>query len=477
MGLIYSSSDSQNLMDGMNANLAIAKAAVQDVVSASRTLTGAIGAGKLLDGAAFNAGKDLFSALIIPTITRASSAFDDTKKHLSRYESANNEVSSEGVLDEDKLNAKKTSTQAIKTATDNTASTFRTIASAADSVSLPFVGPMLNAAAQNLENYSESLQQDIDKIDQKLKKLRDFNSAVNGLFNNDLNNLKIIVQSVTVLSDTVVHSNGTYSLPAGTDASWFTSVKSAKDVSETEKLDKVLSDKKANIEDVNVILAYAKAHPNEEIPQSILDWIKKNASGIGGSFSNGETVGDLLDEVVGKGISKFGGLVNVFTGIAGPDGVGSFVLENSNGIGRQVVQTGEDISKFGKYAGKGFAVAGFAFGMYDDMADNHKTVGQALTHNIASTAIGAGATAGASFAIGALLVSNPVGWAAIGVSAAAIGIGVGATALFNLAYDNNFLGLKSGLDWAGSKIDEGLKDVGQAVGNIANAINPFKWGW
>ncbi|AYG00466.1 T7SS effector LXG polymorphic toxin [Lactococcus allomyrinae] len=223
MGLIYSSSDSQNLMDGMNANLAIAKAAVQDVVSASRTLTGAIGAGKLLDGAAFNAGKDLFSALIIPTITRASTAFDDTKQHLEQYKTANSEVSSEGVLDEDKLNAKKTSTQAIKTATDNTASTFRTMASAADSVSLPFVGPMLNDAAQNLENYSESLQQDIDKINQKLQKLHTFNSAVNGLFNDDLNNLKQIVQNVTLLSGTVINTKtGSYTLPKGTDSSWFT---------------------------------------------------------------------------------------------------------------------------------------------------------------------------------------------------------------------------------------------------------------
>ncbi|AYG00463.1 T7SS effector LXG polymorphic toxin [Lactococcus allomyrinae] len=262
MGMIYSSSDSQNLMDGMNANLAIAKAAVQDVVSASRTLTGAIGAGKLLDGAAFNAGKDLFSALIIPTITRASSAFDDTKKHLSRYESANNEVSSEGVLDEDKLNAKKTSTQAIKTATDNTASTFRTISSAADSVSLPFVGPMLNDAAQNLENYSESLQQDIDKINQKLQKLYTFNSAVNGLFNDDLNQLNIVVQSVTVLSDTVVKGDGSYSLPKGTDASWLTSLKTDHQSIQT------LKDIKQSLVEIS------NTHKGSLSGNSFMDWLE-----------------------------------------------------------------------------------------------------------------------------------------------------------------------------------------------------------
>ncbi|MFL0249444.1 T7SS effector LXG polymorphic toxin [Clostridium neuense] len=226
MGLIYSSSDSENLISGLRANIGSAKAALEDLVSASKRLTSSIGAGKALDGSAFNAGKDLFSALIIPTIHRASSVFDDTKKHLSQYESANEEVSGEGVLDEDKLNAKKVSTEEIKAATDSTASTLRAMASTAEAASLFSVASSLNESAQSLENYSESLQQDLDKIEDKLRKLYKFNSAVNGLFNDDLNNFKLVVQSVMVLNDTVVDSKtGSYSLPDGIDESWFTSIK------------------------------------------------------------------------------------------------------------------------------------------------------------------------------------------------------------------------------------------------------------
>ncbi|MFL0252829.1 hypothetical protein ACJDT4_20685 [Clostridium neuense] len=230
MGLIYSSSDSENLINGLRANIGSAKVALEDLVSASQTLTNSIGEGKALDGSAFNAGKDLFSALIIPTIHRASSVFDDTKKHLSQYESANGQVSGEGVLDEDKLKAKKFSTEAIKAATDSTASTLRAMASAAEAASSFSVASSLNEAAQSLENYSEILQQDLNKIEDKLRKLYKFNSAVNGLFNDDLNNFKLVMQSVTVLNETVVDSKtGSYTLPNGIDKSWFTSIKSAKD--------------------------------------------------------------------------------------------------------------------------------------------------------------------------------------------------------------------------------------------------------
>jgi len=216
MGLIYSSSDSENLINGLRDNIDSAKVALEDLVSASQRLTSSIGAGKALDGTAFNAGKDLFSALIIPTIHRASSVFDSTKTHLNQYESANGEVSGEGVLDEDKLKAKKRSTEAIKAATDSTASTLRAMALAADAASSFSVASSLNEAAQSLENYSESLQQDLDKIEDKLRKLYNFNSAVNGLFNDDLNNLKLVVQTVAVLNETVVNvKTVSYTLPEG----------------------------------------------------------------------------------------------------------------------------------------------------------------------------------------------------------------------------------------------------------------------
>jgi hypothetical protein len=78
------------------------------------------------------------------------------------------------------------------------------------------------------------------------------------------------------------------------------------------------------------------------------------------------------------------------------------------------------------------------------------------------------------------LGSNPVGWAAVGIAAAGVAVSVGATNLFNLAYENNFLGVQDGLDWAGQQIDKGLdwasdqlSNAGEAINSGLDFINPF----
>ena len=86
-------------------------------------------------------------------------------------------------------------------------------------------------------------------------------------------------------------------------------------------------------------------------------------------------------------------------------------------------------------------------------------------HNGLSTGIGFGAAELTTVALGAFLGSNPVGWAAVGVATASFAIGVGVTWLFNKAYENNFLGLKDGLDTTGAFLDDVGKNVGQAISN------------
>lgn len=103
---------------------------------------------------------------------------------------------------------------------------------------------------------------------------------------------------------------------------------------------------------------------------------------------------------------------------------------------------------------------GFGLGMYDDMANKDKTVGQAVVHNGLSTGIGWGA---GTLAAAAFFGSNPIGWAAVGAGATAFLVGAGVSWAFNKAYDNNFLGLRDGLDAAGEWLDDAGKTVGQAV--------------
>ena len=71
------------------------------------------------------------------------------------------------------------------------------------------------------------------------------------------------------------------------------------------------------------------------------------------------------------------------------------------------------VLKYGKAVGPAFGAAGMGYGVYDDLANNDKTAGEALAHNGTSLMVGVGTTVGLG-----LLVSNPVGWAAAGVVAA-----------------------------------------------------------
>lgn len=92
---------------------------------------------------------------------------------------------------------------------------------------------------------------------------------------------------------------------------------------------------------------------------------------------------------------------------------------------------------------------GFATGFVEDIKENDKTVGQAITHNSATTL--AGAASGAIIA--AFLPTNPVGWAIIGVAAATIAVGTVASVITEFAYQDNLLGFQDSLDYVGGKFD------------------------
>ncbi len=106
-----------------------------------------------------------------------------------------------------------------------------------------------------------------------------------------------------------------------------------------------------------------------------------------------------------------------------------------------------------KAAGRGLAVAGVAWDI-----SNGKPPGKAIFS-------GAAAYGGASLAVGAattFLVSNPVGWAALGVGALGVGGGVAAGMVGDAVWD-------AMPDEVTDKIDQGVEDVGNAIGGTAKS--------
>ncbi|MQH80030.1 transposase, partial [Escherichia coli] len=100
-------------------------------------------------------------------------------------------------------------------------------------------------------------------------------------------------------------------------------------------------------------------------------------------------------------------------------------------------------AKGGKYLGKGVAGVGFGIGMYDDLANDDKTFGEALSHNGMTLAAGSGAGAVVTVGASILLGSNPVGWAVIGGFVAGTLVSKAA----DWAYQSNWNGIKDKTDW------------------------------
>ncbi|MGM0291803.1 hypothetical protein [Enterococcus sp. AZ062] len=232
MGLVYVSGESSEFMSALKKNLASSKETINQLKIGSQKIVSAVN-GNELSGAAYTAGKGLFSELIIPTITRTTNAIEKIEQELQRYKVADQIVAMEGYLDENKLNQQLATTRVMKASVDTTSAFVQSQAQ-----SNPFVGileTLLNVQ-RDLDRMSESFQQDIDQLQNKLKKIHNFNTQTSGLFNHSLDELKLAMQGVLVLKNTRVRTDGSYLLPEGINKKWFTS-----DQIDIENYDEVIS--------------------------------------------------------------------------------------------------------------------------------------------------------------------------------------------------------------------------------------------
>lgn len=225
---------------------------------------------------------------------------------------------------------------------------------------------------------------------------------------------------------------------------------------------------------------------NEEVPESFIEYLNENRASLARDL--GVPIGASLMQH--KGSIRLGALIQGLKGIRGPKGPYSFKIINpkSARAAKPFIKADKYVRTAGKAVGRGFIGVGAAIGMYDDMHNKHMKAGEAITHNAAATGIGGGSTTVITslltLAVTAVIGSNPVGWAAIGIAAAGTAVGVGLTMGFNYLYDHNKLGIKDDLDYVGKKIDQGWNKAKKTVSNIVhhpgeaiksglNALNPF----
>ena len=460
-----------------------------------------------LSGKAYYSAKEFFSSVIQPLVQGGEVLSDMTatacQKFVDQYESEVDHIDLKSGELERRIQQINRSIQDLEQINNH----------------LPFIPSGADPLKLANRRIIDSLEMTKRDLERKLEKLLVFHTSSPSIFSEVNAFHATLLQGLQQAATSWNASTGTFNIPKGKDLDWTNTVSSKYLDNEMKKV--IAKIPEITSSDWETIAQFAKENPDKEIPQDLQDYLKENKDGIISDLKN-DALSNFVEQL-GLGITRFGGLVTVFEGISGPSAANSFVIVNQNGMGSKILHYGKNISTVGKALGYGFMAAGFGMGMYDDLKNNDKTVGQALSHNTASTGVGLGAGFLGSIGVG-LLVSNPGGWAILGGMA----VGSASAIVFDLAYQNNFLGLQDGLDWAGNKVDDGLDwagnkvgegldwagdkvdtgldwagdkvdagldwagdkvdegvnyakdkvdDVGEALSDIGDAINPMNWAW
>ncbi|WP_018932442.1 T7SS effector LXG polymorphic toxin [Gracilibacillus lacisalsi] len=224
---------------------------------------------------------------------------------------------------------------------------------------------------------------------------------------------------------------------------------------------------------------------NEEVPKDVIEYLYKNKGKIGLDFivnftaDSAEHIGKelkMISKKAGKVATHIKSIGELFSTISGKtSGVVTKVGHAAAKTSNHLSDSGKFLLGAGKTLGRSFIAVSAGVGMYEDIFEKDKTIGEAVAHNL--TSVGVGLVGGAAgLGLAGLLATNPIGWT--------VGLGIGLTWSFNYAYDNNVLGLQDGLDAAGQKLSEfgneildSAKDAGKAISKGLDAINPMSWAW
>ncbi|HCY0806216.1 TPA: transposase [Staphylococcus aureus] len=418
-----------------------------------------------LKGKAYTSAKQFFSTVLIPLSTSMKTLSDLTKQacdnFVSRYTSEVDSISlKESELEEDirSLSQQITRYENLKKhASDN------------------------QQAISSNQQIIQTLGQQKHELEEKLRKLREFNQKSPEIFKEVEEFQKIVQQGLTQAQNFWNFSTNQFNIPSAKELDWAKASHEKYLKVAMGKIEQKAEKETLNKADFAVIKAYAKEHPEEDIPKSIMKYINDNKDSIKRDI--GLDITSTLLEQGGINASKFGVFINTVGGVKGPAGPNSFV-EVKRTSGNVFIENGSKFAKGGKYLGKGVAGVGFGIGMYDDMANDDKTFGEALSHNGMTLAAGSGAGAVVTVGASILLGSNPVGWAVIGGFVAGTLVSKAA----DWAYQSNWNGIKDKTDWVGHKIDDSIDvvkkstekavdSVGEATKSISNHLNPMKWSW
>ncbi|MBC6308470.1 hypothetical protein HCJ66_02770 [Listeria sp. FSL L7-1582] len=272
---------------------------------------------------------------------------------------------------------------------------------------------------------------------------------------------------------------GTFTIPSPDNLAWTTVIAKQVKQNNTQFLEEMRK-KVPHLSETEKSKLFELAQTNSEIepPQEIIDYFMNDVDEIPTSIKD-SLPQDLVNagvESSGKATQNFGFLLTTLTGKMGPGGAGNFVMVNPNtsSVTTSIIKTGSTIAKVGKF---GLPIVG---GIVDGVTQisQGEDVGDAVVKSVAHVGIGiAGGEAGAAIggAIGTAIPIPVVGT----LAGAALGfvVGVGITAVGNYIFDKIYdkkdkiiAGAKDIAEDVGKSIGEGVKSVGDKIGNAASGF-------
>ena len=290
MGVKYSAQESQELIQAMTNNLQVANEVTDRLSSGCDHLISSLDSGELT-GAAYTAGKGLFTEIIIPSIKKLQAAIDDIQLELTSYKNADAQVSGYGDLDLDQLKElKKLREEQLAIVEAQIQARENWLNQITDLFSLNWGKAFSEKTI--LYNTKSQIESGIQDLDDKIEKLEFFVSQVSQYFNDSLEVLSLAIKGATQLSKVIVDSDGNY-YADGLDMSWvqkmkdvkiesakYDSSKKAKDLhKEYQKiLDKLENGKELSDKEFQILESYVHHHPQIQFPQVVTEKLKAEAT-------------------------------------------------------------------------------------------------------------------------------------------------------------------------------------------------------
>ena len=290
MGVKYSAQESQELIQAMTNNLRVANEVTDRLSSGCDHLISSLDSGELT-GAAYTAGKGLFTEIIIPSIKKLQAAIDDIQLELTSYKNADAQVSGYGDLDLDQLKElKKLREEQLAIVEAQIQARENWLNQIKDFFSLNWGKAFSEKTV--LYNTKSQIESGIQDLDDKIEKLEFFVSEVSQYFSDSLEVLSLAIQGATQLSKIIVDSDGNY-YADGLDMSWvqkmkdvkiesakYDSSKKAKDLhKEYQKiLDKLENGKELSDKEFQILESYVHHHPQIQFPQLVTEKLKSEAT-------------------------------------------------------------------------------------------------------------------------------------------------------------------------------------------------------